>query len=247
MQKIEIYETQDQLFRSAAAIFYTLAEKAAQYHRNIYVGLSGGGTPNKLYPYLIQQKELLLWEKVEVYFSDERLVSLENGESNHYQASQNLLNLVEHPLEQRYSPDVTLNAVDASKQYEALILDNVPKKNGLPYFDIILLGLGDDGHTASLFPNQIGDEIFDDLIIPAEAKYQNRPSARISMTPKLINNAANVIFLLSGQEKAQAVYHSLMEGQDWRIWPASSINGDKNDVFWFMDEAAAKHLEMGSG
>ena len=244
MQKLQIYEDEAQLFRRAADLFFALAERSATNYRKLYVALSGGGTPNKLYPHLIAQKDMLDWKDMEVYFSDERLVPLTNEESNYFQASQNFLNPVGHPINQRYTPDVTLSPVEASKQYEMQIIDNVPMKNGLPYFDIIFLGLGNDGHTASLFPNKIGDEIFENLVIPSEANYEGRPSARISMTPKIINNAENVIFLLSGASKAEAVAHSIMTGQDWHEWPARSITGKKNEVYWFMDESAAKQLEV---
>jgi 6-phosphogluconolactonase len=244
MQKIQIYEEEEQLFKKAAALFLTLAERAIQQHKKLYLALSGGGTPDQLYANLVLQKDLLAWQDVEVYFSDERLVPVTDAGSNYYQAAKQLLDQVGHPKEQRYFPNVSLSHEEAAAQYEYLICQQVPKKEGIPCFDIILLGLGNDGHTASLFPHQIGNEIFESLIVPVTAKYKNRPSKRISMTPKMINRAANVIFLLSGHEKAQAVYHSLMEGQDWHIWPASSISGDKNDVYWFMNEAAAEHLEI---
>ena len=244
MQKLQIFETEKQLFSRAASLFIALAERAATKNRKLYVALSGGGTPNKLYPYLIEQKELIDWTDMEVYFSDERLVPLTDKESNYFQASKNFLDPVGHPVKQRNAPDVSLPPDDAAWQYEMQIVDNVPIKNGLPYFDIVFLGLGNDGHTASLFPNKIGEEIFEDLIIPAEANYEGRPSARISMTPKIINNAANVIFLLSGASKAEAVAHSVMIGEDWHEWPARTITGKKNEVFWFMDESAAKDLEI---
>ncbi len=244
MQKIQIYEEEDQLFKNAAALFLTLAERAIIQHKKLYLALSGGGTPEQLYAHLVRQKDLLPWEQVEVYFSDERLVPITDSGSNYYQASKQLLDLVGHPKEQRYFPDTTLSHEEAAAQYEDQIRKQVPSKESVPSFDIVLLGLGNDGHTASLFPHQIGNEIFESLIIPVTAKYKNRPSKRISMTPKIINRAANVIFLLSGHEKAQAVYHSLMDGQDWHIWPASTISGAKNDVYWFMNEEAAEHLEI---
>jgi 6-phosphogluconolactonase len=244
MQKLQIYEDEEQLFRRAADLFFALAEKAATNYQMLYVALSGGGTPNKLYPHLIEKKDLLDWNEMEVYFSDERLVPLTDGESNYYQASTHFLDPIGHPINQRYAPDVNLSSIEAARQYEMLIVDSVPMKNGLPYFDIIFLGLGNDGHTASLFPNKIGDEIFDNLVVPAEADYEGRPAARISMTPKIINNAGNVIFLLSGAAKAEAVAHSLMTGQDWHEWPARAITGKKNEVYWFMDESAAKQLEV---
>jgi 6-phosphogluconolactonase len=244
MQKLQVFETEEQLFSRAASLFIALAEKAATNYRKLYVAFSGGGTPNKLYPYLISQKDIIDWNDMEVYFSDERLVPLTDEESNYFQASKNFLDLIDHPVSQRYAPDVSLSSDEAAWQYEMQIVDNVPMKNGLPYFDIVFLGLGNDGHTASLFPNKIGEEIFEHLVIPAEANYEGRPSARISMTPRLINNAANVIFLLSGASKAEAVAHSIMTGEDWQTWPARSIIGKKNEVYWFMDEAAAKKLEV---
>ena len=242
MQKLQIFETEEQLFSRAASLFFALAEKAATNYRKLYVALSGGGTPNKLYPHIVKQKELIDWNDMEVYFSDERLVPLTDKESNYFQASKNFLDPIEHPVGQRYAPDVSLDPDEAAWQYEMQIVDNVRMKNGLPFFDVIFLGLGNDGHTASLFPNKIDEGIFENLVIPAEANYEGRPSARISMTPKLINNAANVIFLLSGASKAEAVAHSVMTGEDWHTWPARSITGKKNEVFWFMDEAAAKEL-----
>jgi 6-phosphogluconolactonase len=243
MLKIQIYDNEDQLFRSATALFLTLTEFAAHNKDKIYMALSGGGTPKEFYANLVQKKEQFPWHLMEIYFSDERLVPLDDEGSNYYQASTHLLDLVGHPVAQRHSPDVTLSMEEASKEYESDILEQVPLREGVPSFDIVFLGLGDDGHTASLFPHRIGEEIFQYLIIPAEAKYQGRPSLRVSMTPKLINYASNVIFMLSGYAKAQAVYHTLMEPQDWRIWPACSITGDKNNVYWLMDKEAAEYFE----
>lgn len=247
MKKIQIYTAEDQLYKNAAALFFTLAEGAIQRKGKVQLALSGGGTPLPMYRYLVEQKDLISWQQVEVFFSDERLVPQDDPGSNYFQAVKNLLDPVGHPHDLRFAPDVTLGKERASKQYEQLILERVPLKDGIPSFDMIFLGLGTDGHIASLFPHQIGEEIFQSLVIAATAKYQNRPSLRISMTPKLINQAENVIFLLTGQEKAQAVYHSLMKGQDWRIWPASSIRAEKNNVYWFMDESAAEHIELSSG
>jgi 6-phosphogluconolactonase len=247
MQKIQIYEDEDQLFKNAAALFLTLTERVVQQHRKIFVALSGGETPGLLYKQLVKQKDLVPWQDVYVYFSDERMVAPDDPGSNYLKASKYLLDLVDHPKEQRFVLDFALAHEQAATQYEEQICQHVPIKAGIPCFDIILLGLGSDGHTASLFPHQIDETIFDSLVVPVTAKYKNRPSQRISMTPKLINHADNVMFLLTGHEKAQAVYHSLMEGQDWHIWPASSISGEKNNVYWFMNEGAAEHLEINSG
>ena len=224
-------------------MFLTLTDQAAYQKEKIYIALSGGGTPKRLYAQLVEQKDKFPWQAMEIYFSDERMVPLDDDESNAYQAACHLLDLVGHPSNQRHTPDVTLSMEQASKNYEKDIRERVPHNHGVPAFDIIFLGLGNDGHTASLFPQRIGEEIFEYLVIPAEANYEGRPSYRVSMTPRLINNAANVIFLVSGTAKAQAVYHSLMEKQDWLNWPASSISGDKNNVYWLMDQAAAEYLE----
>ena len=243
MQKIQIYENEEQLFRNAAALFLTLTEQAAYKKEKIYLALSGGSTPNNLYSKLVEKKDLYPWQLMEIYFSDERMVPLDDEGSNYYHAAKNLLDPVGHPQAQRHTPDVTLPMEEASKNYENDIRAQVPYRDGIPFFDVIFLGLGNDGHTASLFPHRIDEDIFQYLVVPAEAKYQGRPSFRVSMTPRLINNAANVIFLLSGYAKAQAVYHTLMEKQDWHIWPACSITGDRNNVYWLMDEAAAEYLE----
>jgi 6-phosphogluconolactonase len=246
MQNIQIYDTEDELFYHTAALFLSLSAEIMQKEKKMVLALSGGGTPNKLYSHLIRQKDLVPWQDVDVYFSDERLVPLDNAESNYYQACKNLLNQVGHPSAQRFPADVTLSVEDASKEYENRLMAQVPLMNGVPCFDIIFLGLGSDGHTASLFPQQIGKEIFERFVIPATAKYQDRPSARISMTPKIFNQAKNVIFLVSGQGKAQAVYNSLMKNQDWHDWPASSISGKRNDVYWLIDAASAKYLSSAS-
>ncbi len=196
--------------------------------------LSGGNTPKVLFEVLATEyKTKIPWKKVHVYWGDERCVEPDHEESNYYQASKELLCRVAIPRanihRMKGEEDPALECI----RYATVLKNNLPHEHGWPVFDLIHLGLGPDGHTASIFPGQeslLTSEKWCEVGIHPESK-QNR----ITLTGKVINQAQNVHFIVSGESKASVVKEILEETKEY---PASGIQ-PVGELIWFLDEAAS--------
>lgn len=230
-----------------------LADKAARTFAGIIkdkpgdttcsVALSGGSTPAVLYKRLMQNdmRESINWQRIGFYVSDERCVAHESPESNWGNADRQLLQHL-HLSEQQLHP-TRMQEIDAEKSarlYEEEILNSVPKgPAGFPRFDIVFLGMGPDGHTASLFPGTTAVQESKSLVVRNHVPKFN--ADRISFTFPLIDSAANVIFLVSGEDKAE-VLQEVMENRGGH--PAGSVAPGAGKLTWFVDRAAASKLQL---
>lgn len=215
----------------AAAHYIVMASnKAVQEKGSFSIALSGGNTPKQLFQLLSQVpfKNNIPWDKVIIAFSDERFVPLTHKDSNFKMANDTLLSKVPIPkkniLQVRTSK---LKPEDAAKEYEKEI------KKRIPAFDLILLGVGEEGHTASIFPNSplLNDKKNNVAAVWIEEKNMHR----ISFTLSFINKANNVAFLVYGEQKA-AVVKQVFAGKNMLL-PAAMVTAKEN-VYWFLDEAA---------
>lgn len=208
--------------------------------------LAGGGTPQALYHEMAVSAENELWERVHVFWGDERLVPPDDPGSNFRAAHDALLSRVPIPAANIHRIKGELPAETAAADYigqlRAWAADHDPgAPNPWPRFDLVLLGLGEDGHTASLFP---GSPVAAGApVIAVTADYQGRPAGRVTMTPLAFNDAHNISFLVSGAYKAGAVYDTFHIDDPVRF-PAQRIrhiNG--NQPLWILDEQAASRLD----
>ena len=131
----------------------------------------------------------------------------------------------------------------AAIAYEKTLLGYADLGQSVPVFDLILLGLGEDGHTASLFPGSSLSENGEPLAIPAFGEYQGRPVERVTLTPRLINAAREIVFLVAGQNKAAAVHASIKGERDLLRWPAQRIAPLNGELIWMLNKAASLNLE----
>ena len=222
---LEILATPDDLARAAAQLF---VERAVST-----VALSGGSTPKLLYRFLADPsepfREQVPWSRIHFFWTDERHVSPEHPESNYRMANEAMLAHV--PVTKDHVHRVMSenpNAAEAAEQYEEL----VP-----PRFDLILLGLGNDGHTASIFP---GSEVVHETKRLVVATYVEKlNSYRITMTLPLINNAASAVFLVSGVEKAEIV-REVIRGP--KRYPAQEVMPINGELILMLDREAASKL-----
>lgn len=209
--------------------------------------LSGGGTPRDLYRLLGQTSDAdgVLWDKVHFFWGDERLVPPDDPGSNYAEVWEILLeplNIPErniHRIKGELPPEKA--AADYAAQLSAWVAEYDPDApNPWPRFDLVLLGLGEDGHTASLFPGSPVE--VDAPVIAVMADYQGRPAGRVTLTPPVFNDAHNVTFLVSGKNKADAVYGTFYKDDPVRF-PAQRIHViDGLEPIWFLDRAAAAKL-----
>ena len=235
---IRILNTPQELFQAAAAEFISLASMAIRDHEKFSVALSGGSTPKSLYSVLA--KATLSWEKIFFFWSDERHVPPDHPESNYRMAKEALLSIVPVPPENIFR--VRAEEKDANvvaQDYEKALRSFFRLRPGeFPRFDLILLGLGPDGHTASLFPNTPALNETKRLVV---ANWVEKfKTNRITFTYPVLNYAACVIFLVSGGDKSEIVREVLENpGADLPSQKVHPVNGR---LLWLLDNDAASKL-----
>lgn len=195
------------------------------------IALAGGSTPKPIYEAIA--KSDLPWEKIHVFWGDERYVSPSHPDSNQKMAREAWLNHVNIPATNIHPmPTDGENPSSDAQKHDQEILNFFGLTSGFPTFDIILLGMGDDGHTASLFPYTNALEVCDRLITVG-----NRgDSLRLTFTIPLINQANCVIFLVAGSSKQQALKEVFSETSNPRQYPSKFIN-PQGELIWFLEEA----------
>ncbi len=206
--------------------------------------LAGGGTPLALYR-LLAEAEGIDWAAIHVFWGDERLVPPDDPGSNYHAAHEALLSRVPIPEANVHRVRTELPAASAvadyAEQLRAFAQQHDPGcPSPWPRFDVVLLGLGEDGHTASLFPGSPAES--DVPVLAVTADYQGRPAGRVTLTPAVFNAARRVIFLVSGAAKAEAVAGTLGPDDDPVRYPARRIQLDEGKIVWFVDQEAAKLL-----
>jgi 6-phosphogluconolactonase len=209
------------------------------------VALAGGSTPKAIYSLLaVDQKtgaNPLPWEKIHVFFSDERHVPPDHADSNYRMASEALLSKVSIPAANIHRVRAELDARRAAAEYEnELISAFHPGTDEHPRFDLIMLGMGPDGHTASLFPGSAALAERRSLVSANWVERLN--SDRITFTFPLLNAAAEVLFVVGGTDKADMLRHVLRGDPSGQRYPAQGVRPISGRLLWLVDEAAAAGL-----
>jgi 6-phosphogluconolactonase len=227
---------------AAANQFVRLTQEATAARGRFSVALSGGGTPQKLYRLLAQSphKQQIDWSSVHIFWGDERFVPPDDPDNLWRMARETFLDEAPLPAANIHPmPTVGLTPTAAARQYaHALTQFFAPAP---PRFDLILLGLGPDGHTASLFPGQ--PALTDARLVTAVHNAPKPPPTRLTLTLATINQAANVIFLVTGAEKAAAVAQVLRGERDLDQWPAQGVQSVNGRLLWLLDQAAAQNMD----
>jgi 6-phosphogluconolactonase len=238
---IRIFDDPAKLFQGAAEEFVSQATTAVRSRGRFTVALSGGSTPKSLYA-LLAQNPSLAWDKIHFFFGDERHVPPDNPESNYRMVRESLLSKVPIPPTNVFRvPGELPNASDAAKDYEQTLRRFFNAlANGLPRFDLILLGMGPDGHTASLFPGIPALQEKSRWVISDWV--EKFKTDRITLTLPVINNAAVVMFLVSGQDKALTLKEVLEGQQPGELFPSKLVKPTDGQLIWMIDRAAAGQL-----
>ena len=241
MPKVHVSATADESARQAAELVAALSERAVRDRDRFAVALSGGSTPRRLHRLLASEeyRERISWPHWRVFWGDERAVRPDHDESNYRMARETLLDHV--ALSQAHVHRITteLDPARAAYEYEQTIRQALD--GGPPVFDLILLGMGDDGHTASLFPGS--EALQEDRRIVAADWVPHLDAHRITFTLPLINRAAAVAFLVEGAHKSKMVRRVLRPGPGEEPLPASLVQPVSGDLHWFLDSTAAAHLD----
>lgn len=233
------------LARAAAEEVTRAAEAAVREHGRFTIALSGGGTPKPLHRLLADPDEpfraRLPWERIHFFWGDERHVPPDHADSNYRMARETLLDDAPVPAGNVHRMRAEEPAAAAAAAYERELRDFfAPPPGELPRFDLLLMGLGPDGHTASIFP---GTPVIHETERWVAAPWvEAHHTFRITLTPPVLNAAARVLFLVSGAEKAAAVRDTLEGPRDVDRHPAQVIAPARGTVLWLLDRAAASQL-----
>lgn len=237
---LHIFQTADEVLCALADYFVERAAQAIARRGRFAVALSGGSSPKKLYELLASPayRERVQWEQVYFFFGDERNVPQISPDSNYLMAKKALFDPLGVRPSQVFDIDTELKPAEAAAQYCVDIEEFFGEKKAK--FDLVLLGLGDNAHTASLFPHT--PVLHDKTVGVKEVWLPEQQVFRITLTAPLINQARAVAFLVYGEGKAEAVQQILEKDRDIEQYPAQLIEPSNGDLEWFLDEAAAKEL-----
>lgn len=237
--QLHIHPTPEAVLQSLAEHFVTIASQAVAARGRFAVALSGGNSPRKLYELLASPafREQVAWEKAYFFFGDERNVPATAAESNYRMAQLALLGPLRIAPAQVFAVDTALPPAEAAQAYTRTIQDFFGPQEAR--FDLVLLGLGDNSHTASLFPHT---SVLHEASAGAREVYvEELGTHRITLTAPLINQAQDVAFLVYGADKAAAVQRVVSGAKNIEEFPAQLI-APTGQLHWFLDAAAAALL-----
>ena len=238
-----VWESPEAVAQAAARLFSDAVYSAVQARGVARIAISGGTTPKRMFQVLAGDAfaSSLPWDKVQLYWVDERAVGPTDPESNFRMTNENLLSKVPLPAENVHRMEGELPPEEAADRYET-VLRNSMKLEGAesPAFDLLLLGMGDDGHTASLFPHTAGLEEITRLVIANHVPQKD--TWRITLTAPVINQARSVAFLIEGAAKAKVLAEVLTGPRDIDRLPSQLIRPATGQLSFFLDVAAAADL-----
>jgi len=241
---VVVYPDNETLSQAAASYVARVAHESIVTRGRFTIALSGGTTPKTLYGLLgdAPYREQIDWTLVEIFWSDERCVPPDDPESNYSMAHEQLLSKIQVPASQVHRMPADQPDRDAASLAYTQEMQRVFGTNGVPSFDLLQLGMGPEGHTCSLFPHQPSLHEQTRLVMPVSVP--KPPPDRLTFTPPLLNAARNVLFLVTGADKAEAV-QAVLEGEDDPDeYPSQIVRPAHGEVVWMLDTAAAARIQQ---
>lgn len=240
-KNIKIFNDDNELADAAAKEVVALSDEAIESRGIFSVALSGGSTPKQLYKMLAgnRYRRQIDWSKTHFFFGDERAVSPDREASNFRMIDEVMFtNIADLPKENIHRVQAEQPPADAAALYEQEIKDFFRSETiEFPIFDLILLGMGTDGHTASLFPGS--EAVNENLRFFVENYVEKLGAYRLTLTFPVINNARTILFLVSGADKAAVVGEVLSSGEREIKYPAQMVNPTDGKLMWFLDKPAS--------
>jgi 6-phosphogluconolactonase len=234
---LNVFASEEKVLTAVADLIVTKAHEAIAQRERFNIALSGGGSPKRLYEMLAsgEYRNKIEWRKVFFFFGDERYVPLTDANSNFLMVKTALFEPLSIHDANVFAVNTALTPKEAAHEYERRLLNHFG--DARCRFDLILLGLGDDSHTASLFP--FTSVLQEQKALVKEVFVDKANMVRITFTPPLINAGRIIVFLLYGATKADAVYNILKGEENMTAYPAQLVRPEDGELLWFMDEAAA--------
>lgn len=245
--KVEIFSSSDGMARYALHEIIVTADKAIKDRGIFSLVLSGGGTPEPLFRLFATAPfdEMLPWQNIHLFWGDERCVPPDQAGSSYGQARDLFIDKVGIPFGNIHRAKGEVSPTEAAANYRnqlAKFSGFLSQSDLIPRFDVVLLGLGSDGHTASLFPHKVPAEANREMVVSVTADYDGRPANRVTMTPPVFNKARKILFMVMGEKKAGAVAAVLRGLSDPNQYPAQLIQPKDGTITWLIDQSAASKL-----
>jgi len=238
---IRIFKDLEKLSHHAAELFIEQSARYIEGRSRFLVALNGGSTPTRLFQLLATEyHDKVDWSKIHIFWGDERCVPPDDPGSSYGQAREALLNHVPIPDSNIHRIQIDLEPADASKDYALTLRKFASPPLEFPRFDLVYLGMGEDGHTASLFPGSPVDVT--EPTLPVTAQYQDRPANRVSLTQLVFNQAHMIVFMATGEKKASTLAEVLSDRYNPELYPAQRIDPKDGELIWLVDEDAASKL-----
>ena len=237
---IKVFKDQRTASETMAEDFKAIAVEAVKKQGRFTVALTGGSSPVMLYQLLHSKpyREQIPWNRTYIFWGDERVVPFDDEQNNAKMAFDNLLNHVSVPEKQIFRMNSEILPEEAAEAYERQL--NRHFKSTEPSFDLILLGMGSDGHTASIFP---GSDVVHERKRWVSTGYNSEQGThRITFTPLLLNKAKHIFFTVFGKSKSDTIRNVLNGKYNPELLPAQLIKPEQGEIRWYVDEKAARFI-----
>lgn len=239
--ELRILKDSERLSRHAANLFVEKSNQSILERNQFLVALNGGSTPMRLFQLLASEyRDQIEWDKVHVFWGDERCVPPTDAGSNYRQAYETWLSKVSISENNIHRVQGELDPISAAMKYAETLKQFADSNFDFPRFDLVYLGMGEDGHTASLFPNSPVQAT--EPVIAVTANYQDRPANRVTLTQLVFNQARTITFMATGEKKASVLAEVLSERYNPELYPAQRIDVKNGQLLWLVDESAASKL-----
>ena len=240
-REIRIFKDVEELSRAAATLFMEQATHSIAAQGRFLVALNGGSTPTRLFQLLATDfRDRVDWSKVHIFWGDERCVPPDDPGSSYGQARDILLSRAPIPQSNVHRIGGEQGPMQAAREYALVLKQFASPTLDWPRFDLVYLGMGEDGHTASLFPGSPVEMTESTLSVIAQ--YQDRPANRVTLTPVVFNSAHMIVFMATGEKKADILAEVLSDRYNPQLYPAQRIQPKDGRVIWLVDEAAGSRL-----
>lgn len=239
--ELRIFPDLERLSHSAARLFVEQAAQSIVERDHFLVALNGGNTPTRLFQLLATDyRDRVDWSKAHIFWGDERCVPPDDAGSSYGQAEDLLLSRVPISDSNIHRIKGELGPAEASRDYARILKEFASPPFDWPCFDLVYLGMGEDGHTASLFPGSPVN--VSESTLPVTAHYQDRPANRVTLTQLVFNNARLVVFMATGEKKANTLAAVLSDRYNPELCPAQRIDPKDGELIWLVDEGTASKL-----
>ncbi|SHG23618.1 6-phosphogluconolactonase [Flagellimonas flava] len=236
---LKIYKDKQEVANAFSSYFESLVKGKDIFH----VALSGGSTPKVIFDILAENYSTKIdWNKIHFYWGDERCVPPTDDQSNYKMTVEHLFSKIDVPTGNIHRVLGENDPSAEAMRYANLLEINLDRVDDIPQFDLVVLGMGDDGHTASIFPHEINLWDAEDHCVVAT--HPESGQKRVSLNGKVINRAKEVAFLVTGAGKAEKVLSVLEKTEGFEAYPASLVQPETGKLIWFLDTDAASMINQ---